>query len=388
MTDNGAPLAGVKVVDLSRLFPGPYCTLLLADLGADVVRVEDHKGGDMVRHLPPHASDGQGVTFHALNRGKRSVALDLRSDDGKAALRQLLAHADVLVESFRPGVLERMGFAPEALLEANPRLVVCRISGYGQDGPDRLRAGHDINYAARAGVLGMMKEPAVLPVQVADLVGGSWPAALQIVSALFAREHTRRGSVIDVSMTEGAHAMLVMPLARHASSSEAVGAGNDILAGAVPCYGVYPTKDGHLAVGALEPKFWLGFTSALGLEELRDQGFALDDEGELVRARVTAKLAEKTTAEWEEFFRAHDVCVEPVRAPEDVGRWDPQLATRGVATIVDVGGERIPLPRTPLRLSQAAERPAPMLGQDTREVLLGWGVDHDVVERAVPEGEP
>lgn len=382
-----APLAGVKVVDLSRLFPGPYCTLLLADLGADVVRVEDEKGGDMVRLLPPHASDGQGVTFHALNRGKRSVALDLRSDDGKAALKQLLAGADVVVESFRPGVLERMGLAPDSLLEVNPRLVVCRISGYGQDGPDRLRAGHDINYAARAGVLGMMEDPQVLPVQVADLVGGSWPAALQIVSALYARERTRRGAIIDVAMTEGANAMLVMPLARHASSSETIGAGKDLLGGAVPSYRVYPTKDGHLAVGALEPKFWLGFTSALGLEDIADKGLSVDDDGAQARARVTEKLLERTTAEWETFFQDYDVCVEPVRAPEGVGENDPQLAARGVSVDVDVHGERLELPRTPLRLSQAAKRAAPTLGEDTRAVLLGWGVDHALVERALG-GQP
>lgn len=381
------PLTGTKVVDLSRLFPGPYATLLLADLGADVVRVEDVKGGDMVRHLPPHAADGQGAAFHALNRGKRSVALSLKSDDGREALRQLLLHADVLVESFRPGVLERMGFAPDELLEDNPRLIVCRISGYGQDGPDRLRAGHDINYAARAGVLGMMKDPSVLPVQVADLVGGAWPAALQIVSALFARERTRRGAVIDVSMTEGAHAMLVMPLARHAADDEPIGGGHDLLAGAIPSYRVYPTKDGHLAVGALEPKFWLGFTSALGLEELADKGLSTGDDGVYARQVLEAKLRERTTAEWEAFFREHDVCVEPVRAPEDVATTDAQLHERGVTVDVDAGGQTLPLPRTPLRLSQAATRPAPVLGEHTREVLLGWGVDHDVVTR-VTGGEP
>lgn len=382
-----APLRGVKVIDLSRLFPGPYATLLLADLGADVVRVEDARGGDMVRFLPPHAADGQGATFHALNRGKRSVALPLQREEGKEALRQLLRGADVLVESFRPGVLERMGFAPDALLADNPRLIVCRISGYGQDGPDRLRAGHDINYAARAGVLGMMQAPAVLPVQVADLVGGSWPAALQVVSALYAREHTGKGAVIDVSMTEGAHAMLVMPLARYAAApDEPIGQGRDLLAGALPSYRVYPTKDGHLAVGALEPKFWLGFTSALGLEDLADKGLSTGDEGRAAQERIAAKLRERTSAEWEAFFRDHDVCVEPVRAPEDAATIDEQLRARGVTVDVTVGNDALPLPRTPLRLSQAATGPAPSLGEHTREVLLGWGVEPDVVRR-VTSGE-
>lgn len=366
-----APLAGVKVLDLSRLLPGPYCTLLLADLGADVVRVEDEKGGDLIRYLPPLCEDGQSAVFHALNRGKRSVALNLRSDEGRAAVRALAARADVLLESFRPGVLERMGLEPAALHEQNPGLVVCRISGYGQTGPDRLRAGHDLDYCARAGVLGMMGEPRALPVQVADLAGGSWPAALQIVAALYARSTTGQGAVIDVSMTEGAHSLLVMPLARHGAGGEQVGQGRDVLVGSVPCYDVYPTQDGWLAVGALEPKFWQGLCAALELPELADKGLATGEEGDEVRAALAKKLGERSTAAWEELFREHDVCVEPVRAPEE-STADPQLRARGVSVDVTVGDETLSLPRTPLRLSQAASSPGPLLGAHTDEVLAAW----------------
>lgn len=375
------PLAGVRVLDLSRLFPGPYATLLLADLGAEVIKVEDTRGGDYVRHLPPHAEDGIGGTFHALNRGKRSVALDLRDDEHKDALLALVETADVLVESFRPGVLEKMGLGPERLLERNPRLILCRISGYGQDGPDRLRAGHDLNYAARAGVLGMMGRPSALPVQVADLCGGSWPAALQICAALFGRATTGQGAVIDVSMTEGAHAMLVMPLGRRAVSGEDVGGGRDLLVGAVPCYDVYPTKDGFLAVGALEPKFWLGFVAALGLTDLGDKGLSQGEEAEEVRACVTARLAEKTTAEWEAFFREHDVCVEPVRSAEEAAAFDPQLAARGVTLPIPIGGSEVRLPKTPLSLAEPAAAPAPELGGDTEELLRAAGVPDDRLAR-------
>jgi alpha-methylacyl-CoA racemase len=358
------PLAGVKVLDLSRLLPGPYCTLLLADLGADVVRLEGEKGGDMVRYLPPLCEDGQSAVFHALNRGKRSVAVNLRSDEGRAQARALARRADVLVESFRPGVLERMGLAPDALHEDNPRLVVCRISGYGQTGPDRLRAGHDLDYCARAGVLGGMATPHTLPVQVADIAGGSWPAALQVLAALYARTSTGKGAVVDVSMTEGAHALLVMRLSGEASDS-------DLLGGAVPCYGVYPTADGWLAVGALEPKFWQGLCRALELPQLADKGLSLGEEGEGVRAALARVLAARGTAEWESFFRDHDVCVEPVRAPADSLR-DPQLSARGVVVNVEVAGELVPLPRTPLSLSQAATSAGPALGAHTREVLAEW----------------
>jgi crotonobetainyl-CoA:carnitine CoA-transferase CaiB-like acyl-CoA transferase len=379
------PLDGVKVLDLSRLFPGPYATLLLADLGADVVRVEDTRGGDMIRYLPPHAEDGQGVRHHALNRGKRSVALNLRNMTHAQVLEQLATTADVLVESFRPGVLERLGFTPERLHELNPRLIICRISGFGQDGPDAHRAGHDLNYAARAGVLGMMKRPAPLPVQIADVTGGSWPAAFQITAALFAREQTGKGAVIDVSMTEGARAMLVMAAADHAGNGESVGAGRDMLCGSVPCYDVYETKDGFISVGALEPKFWAGLVGALELEEIADAGLARGEEGEAARATLQAKLHEKTTAEWEDFFRDHDVCVEPVRSPEEAATGDAQLAARGVEVAVKIGDGELSLPKTPLSLAQAATAPAPNLGADTSDVLHGWGVDHALIESATSE---
>ncbi|MFZ9887783.1 MAG: CaiB/BaiF CoA transferase family protein [Myxococcota bacterium] len=368
-----APLAGVRVLDLSRLFPGPYCTLLLADLGAEVVCVDDVRGGDFLRFLPPLAPDGQGAVFHALRRGKRSVALDLRSAEGKDTLTALIGVADVLVEGFRPGVLERLGFDPHQLVDAHPGLVVCRISGYGQTGPLRLRAGHDLNYVARAGVLGMMATPDVLPMQVADLAGGSWPAALQIVSALWRRQATGKGAVIDVNMAAGARATLVMPLARRAMSRESIGGGRDLLAGAVPAYGVYPTRDGHLAVAALEPRFFLGFLDVIGLPELKDSGLSTGHEAERVRTQIAERLRTKTTAEWVGLFDGRDVCVEPIVSPDndDEGRAHDIGPTPVEVTI---GGEVLTLPGTPLDLAATNARPASLLGAENEEVLAAWGV--------------
>jgi alpha-methylacyl-CoA racemase len=361
------PLHGVRILDLSRLFPGPYATLLLADLGAHVVKVEDTKGGDYIRYFPPHASDGNGAAFHALNRGKDSIALDLASDDDKATFLALVARADVVIESFRPGVLEKLGLAPAVLLSENPSLVVCRISGFGQEGPLAKRAGHDLGYAARAGVLGMMKAPSTLPVQVADLCGGAWPAALQIVAALYGRTTTGKGAVIDVSMTDGAHAMLVMPYARLGLVDEDVSRGRDLLVGSVPCYDVYETRDGHLAVGALEPKFWMAFCAATELVDLASDGLSTGDAGEAVRARVAARLKEKTTAEWTEVLAPFDCCVEPVLSPEEARA---SMRERGLFVDVDIGGAQVSLPCPPLSLAGDRCRSAgPALGSKDARTL-------------------
>ncbi len=206
------PLEGVRVLDLSRLLPGPYATLVLADLGADVVKVEDPEGGDYARWMPPLAGEQSGY-FHALNRNKRSLALDLRRPEGSRAMRRIVRRVDVVVESFRPGVMDRLGVGWEALSRENPALVLCSISGYGQQGPYRERAGHDLDYVALAGVLGVNgppEHPVPLGVQVADVAGGSWPAVAGILAALLRRKATGRGAHIDVAMAEGALATMAL----------------------------------------------------------------------------------------------------------------------------------------------------------------------------------
>ena len=374
-------LEDVRVLDLSRLFPGPFATLLLSDLGAEVTKVEDPKGGDYIRYFPPLCDDGSGAPFHALNRGKKSIALDLKTELGKTALRKLLASADVLVESFRPGVLEKLGFAPNELLADFPQLIICRISGYGQSGPDAGKAGHDLNYAARAGVLGIMKDPQALPVQIGDLCGGAWPAAFQICAALFHRTRTGRGCIIDVSMTDGAQGMLILPLARRQLEKESpIGNGVDMLAGAVPAYDVYPTKEGHLAVGALEPKFWARFCEALGLQDIAGGAFASGEEGNQVRETIRAKLQEKTAKEWALDLSDHDCCVEEVIAPEDVaGNLKSQEGT--LAAPMSIGGVSVhmPMPALDLARGQQPKTPCSPLGEDTRESLTQAGVDTDTL---------
>jgi crotonobetainyl-CoA:carnitine CoA-transferase CaiB-like acyl-CoA transferase len=374
---NELPLAGIRVLDLSRLLPGPYATLVLADLGADVVKVEDPAGGDYVRWMPPLAGQQSGY-FHALNRNKRSLALDLRRPGGPEALRRLAARADVLVESFRPGVMDRLGVGWEALSRENPRLVFCSISGYGQTGPYRLRAGHDLDYVALAGVLalnGAPDAPLPLAVQVADVAGGAWPAVAGILAALFRRSATGRGAHVDVAMVEGALGMLALQQGAADARGEPLRRGAEMLNGGWACYGVYRTRDGRfVALGALEPKFFEAFCAAVGRPELVERQY--DDGGRGARAELEAIFAGRTRDEWGEFAAAHDVCLMPV-LEGDEPRHDPQLAGRGNFLEIETPweGRAMRSLASPVRVSgsEPPRRPAPALGADTDRVLAEAG---------------
>jgi crotonobetainyl-CoA:carnitine CoA-transferase CaiB-like acyl-CoA transferase len=371
------PLAGVRVLDLTRLFPGPFATWILADLGADVVKVEDPRGGDWLRSLPPLRGE-QSDAYHALNRGKRSVALDLRHPAGAAAFLRLAARADAVVESFRPGVLDRLGIGFSALRGANPRVVLCSISGYGQDGPYAARAGHDLDYCAFAGVLGANgppDRPLPLGVQVADVAGGAWPAVAGILAALLRARAAGEGAHVDVSMTEGALAMLALMDGIAEGRGAPTARGRELLNGGAACYGVYRTKDGRfVALGALEPKFFETFCAAVGRPELAPR--QLDDDGAGPRAELEAIFASRTRAEWEAFAAAYDVCLAPV-LEGDEPRADPQLRARGA--FVDVPapreGRAIRAIASPVRLRDeaVAPRPAPALGEHGDEILREGG---------------
>ncbi len=373
------PLQGLRVLDLSRLLPGPYATLVLADLGADVVKVEDPSGGDYLRWMPPMAGEQSGW-FHALNRNKRSLALDLRRPEGPAALLRLARGFDVVVESFRPGVMARLGVGYDALSAVNPGLVLCSISGYGQDGPYRDRAGHDIDYVALAGVLsvnGPPERPVPLGVQVADVAGGSWPAVAGILAALLGRSVTGKGAWVDVAMAEGALAMMALQQGAADAEGRALRRGGEQLNGGSACYAVYRAKDGgFVALGALEPKFFRAFCDAVGRPELGLAQF--DDGGAGPRAEVEAIFASRTREEWGAFAALHDVCVMPVLTGDEPRR-DPQLLHRGSFVEVPTPWEGRAMPglASPVRIRgvEAPLRPAPRIGADSEEVLAGSGFD-------------
>jgi crotonobetainyl-CoA:carnitine CoA-transferase CaiB-like acyl-CoA transferase len=371
------PLAGIRVLDLSRLLPGPYASLVLADLGADVVKVEDRSGGDYLRWMPPLAGEQSGA-FHALNRNKRSLALDLKAAAGPAVLKRLAATADVVLESFRPGVLDRLGVGWEALREANPRLVLCSITGYGQDGPSRSLAGHDLGYCAVAGVLavnGPADRPMALGVQAADLCGGAWPAVAGILAALLRRGATGLGAHVDISMTDGVAAMLTMPHAMADARGTPLRREAELLNGGAACYRVYETSDGrHVALGALEPQFFARFCSAAGRPELAERQFD-DDRGALVEELIRL-FATRTRDQWALLGHEQDCCLTPV-LEGDEPKADPQLRARGLFVQVETPweGRSIPSLATPVRLAgvTAPLRPAPRLGADTDAVLAEAG---------------
>ncbi|MDX2009048.1 MAG: CaiB/BaiF CoA-transferase family protein [Myxococcaceae bacterium] len=373
------PLEGLKVLDLSRLLPGPYATLVLADLGATVDKVEEPQGGDYTRHMPPMKGEVSAL-FLALNRNKRSLTLDLKSPEGVSALKRLAARYDVLVESFRPGVMDKLGVGFEALAKENPRLIYCSISGYGATGPDRLKAGHDLNYIARSGALaygGVAGGPPAMPgVQMADIGGGSLFALVGILAALHERQRTGQGRFVDISMTEGSLAFLHMHLGARlmmGAESGPLQRGAEALNGGYACYGLYRTQDDRwLAVGSLEPKFFGGLCEVLERPDLMPGGYDTGAEGRATRRELEALFAAKPLAHWVELFRRHDLCIEPVNEGDEVLN-DPQLVARGMFV---KAGDVMHL-KTPLHFGPMPTRDSPGLGAHTDEVLREAGFSDD-----------
>ncbi len=375
-------LADIQVLDLSRLLPGGFCSLLLADFGADVLKVEDTGMGDYVRWSPPYhdgAEDSaKSALFLSLNRGKRSIRLNLKEDAGREVLLKLARRCDVLLESFRPGVMERLGVGPERLSEENPRLVYCSISGYGQDGPYTARSGHDMNYLGLNGLLDLTGEPDGPPVQpagqIADLGGGALMGAFGILAALRERERSGRGQIVDVSMFDGALSWLAMVAARYLCDGVVPGRGQLDLAGGLICYRPYACRDGWVTLAALEPKFWLAWCRGVGREDLVDRQF--DSPGSEAHAELERIFLERTRDEWREFAARHDCCLEPVLALDEALDSELVRAREMVVEIDQPGADGVRLLGVPVKLSRTPGAPAgpgPALGQHTDEVLRALG---------------
>jgi len=376
------PLTGIRILDLTRLLPGAYCTLLLADMGADVIKVEEPGAGDYMRWTPPLAG-GQSALFNAINRNKRSVTLNLKADAGRDLLLRLVEGADVLVEGNRPGVMDRLGLGWEAVHARNPRLVMCSITGYGQDGPFASRAGHDLNYMATAGGLGLNGErdgPPVPPaVQVADIGGGGLQPAVAILGALVGVQRGGEGRWIDASMTDGAVSWLALALATHAGG-ETVARGHQRLSGRFACYRVYACKDGgYYSVAALEPKFWSALCSALERPDLVDLQYSDDS---VVHVALEEMFASRTRLEWQRRLSALDACCEPVLDIDEVPS-HPQIAARRLIETHETGVEVRPA----IRLSEGwRRRDAPRLGEHSKEVLAELGIDDSTLEELKTAG--
>ncbi len=400
------PLAGIRVLDLSRLLPGGFCSLLLADFGADVLKVEDTGMGDYIRWSPPYIEgvddSAKSALFLSLNRNKRSIRLDLKNERGRDALLALVRDHDVVLESFRPGVLDRLGVGYERMREVNPGIVYCAISGYGQTGPKREASGHDMNYLGLVGLLGLTGErgggvgggPIQSAGQIADLGGGALMAAFGILAALHerdgapardgrpGREGSGRGQIVDVSMADGALSWLAMVAAGYFADGVVPGRGDLPLAGSLICYRPYECADGWVTLGALEPKFWQAWCRGVGREELIEAQF--QPPGSDAHAQVQAIFRERSRAQWESFAREHDCCLEPildldealdselVRAREMV----VELDQPGVSAPVRQLGIPVKLDRTP---GSHARLPGPVLGEHTEQALRAAGYSPEQV---------
>lgn len=353
-------LTGIRVLDLTRLLPGAFCTQLLADLGAEVIKIEEPSTGDYMRWMPPLVSPGEGAPgqsamFNVLNRNKKSVVIDLKTSRGREALLRLVDTAHVLVEGNRPGVMHRLELGWDVLHARNPRLVMCSITGYGQNGPYAHRAGHDLNYMAVTGGLGLNGErngpPVPLAVQVADIGGGGLKPAVSILAALVAVERGEPGTWLDESMSDAAVGWLAPAFAARAHG-ERVERGDQRLAGRHPCYRVYACRDGgYYSVAALEPKFWSALCDALLRPDLIELQFAEDEDA---HRALEAIFASRTRGEWEALLSSVDACCEPVLNLDEVPS-HPQIAARGALDRITAGR-------------------APRLGEHTEELMHEIGL--------------
>jgi len=375
-----ASLEDIVVLDFTRLLPGPFCTQLLANLGADVIKIEDLQLGDYMRSVPPLV-DGVSYPFVMVNRGKRSLAVDLKTPEGQDIIRKLARRADVVVEQFRPGVMARLGADYDGLALMNPKLVYCSFSGYGQTGPYKDLPGHDLNFEALAGILAVTgtkenRRPAIPGVPIADLASG-FNAALAILASLRTRDRTGRGEFIDLSIHDTAVTLLVLGLARYLATGEEPLPGETLLTGTFPFYALYETKDGRwISVATVEPKFWVRMCVLVGAPELSDQQIADESERAAVAETLAERFREKTFAEWERIFEPERLPVAGVkRVPEVVD--DPHVKARGLLPSVDVPGLRAlqviahPAKHSVTRIKDPAF--VPKRGEHTEEILKSLG---------------
>jgi alpha-methylacyl-CoA racemase len=400
------PLEGIRVLDLSRLLPGGFCSLLLADFGAEVLKVEDTGMGDYIRWSPPYhegAEDSaKSALFLALNRNKRSIRLNLKHERGREALLRLVREHDVVLESFRPGVLDRLGVGFERMREVNPGIVYCAISGYGQDGPKRDASGHDMNYLGLVGLLGLTGERGGSPVQaagqIADLGGGALMAAFGILAALRERDGapgraggaggagsggsnphgsgSGAGQMVDVSMADGALSWLAMVAGAYFADRAVPHRGGLLLAGSVICYRPYECADGWVTLGALEPKFWQAWCRGVDREDLIERQF--EAPGSEAHTQVIEIFKARTRAQWQDFAAVHDCCLEPILELDEALESELVRAREMVVTLDQPGvaggvrqlGVPVKLSRTP----GAHDRlPGPALGEHTEQALAEAG---------------
>ena len=375
------PLAGIRIIEMAGIGPGPFCGMLLADMGADVIRVDRLAPSGLGVEIP--------VRYDLFNRNKRSLAVDLKSPEGVATVLRLVKEADILIEGFRPGVMEKLGLGPDVCLAANPRLVFGRMTGWGQDGPLAKAAGHDINYIALTGALAAIGPAGGAPVPplnlLGDFGGGSMYLAMGVLAAHIEALRSGKGQVVDAAIVDGTAGLMTMFHAFRQMGAFATQRGTNLLDGGAPFYGVYETGDGkHVAIGALEPKFYEEMIGKLGLagEDLPQQ---YDPKGwPRLKARFEEVFRTKTRDEWCAILEGSDACFAPV-LDLDEARAHPHMAARGIHPTVDGVVNTAPAPRfsrTPSEIAHPATKP----GADTAEILASFGFGADEIARLKAAG--
>ncbi len=388
------PIEGIKILDLTRLAPGPYCTMLLGDMGADILKVEEpgvpsgrraQQAGAASVSLPPVLSPES--PYYALNRNKRSIALNLKMEEGREIFYKLAKDADVIVEENRPGVSKRLGIDYETLKRMNPRIIFCSITGYGQTGPYRDMVGHDINYISMGGALGAIGrkgDPPAIPLNIiADYAGGGMHAAIGILGALLARRKTGRGQHIDVAMTDGVVSLFAWIYSDYFGRGVVPQRGRHFTSGATAYYDVYETKDGkYLTIGSVEPWFYANLCRALGREDLIPFQNAPEEKQDEIRRDFQKVFRTKTRDEWFEFLNRADICVGKVFTLDEAEK-DPHLRARGMFVEVDhPEAGKVKQVGISLKFSETPgtiRRLAPRRGEHTDEVLEGLGYTREAI---------
>ena len=387
------PLDGITVLDLTRLLPGPMATMTLANFGAEVIKVEEPGRGDYAREGQPRIH-GVGASFALLNRGKKSVAINLKDRRGKEAFRRLATKADVLIEGFRPGVMDRLELGYEQLSGLNSHLIYAALTGYGLDGSYTQTVGHDANYLSMAGVLdliGPADGPPNLPgIQIADIAAGTLPALIGILLALAAREKTGKGQIVDAAMLDGSLNLMPIPLAQWTATGESPRRGETRLSGRYACYNLYETSDGRwMSVGALEPKFWAELCSEVGREDLIADQYAGDSRQQEIKNELKQIFRQEAAAEWERRFAKRDACVALVRDLEEVARDEHVRGRELIVSIPHPEGGSFDhvgvVPKLSATPGEIGGEP-PRLGEHTLPVLGAAGLDQDTLAELKRDG--
>ncbi|MDD3365224.1 MAG: CaiB/BaiF CoA-transferase family protein [Syntrophomonas sp.] len=375
------PLEGVKILDLSRYLPGPFCTQILADFGAEVIKVEDPRGGDLGRSLTP-LIEGESARFYTVNRNKKSITLDLKKEAGKTIFRKLAASSDVVVDQFRPGVMKKMGLDYDNLRCINEGIIYCAITGYGMTGPLRDAAGHDLNYLNLSGVTELTGSyqgmPAMCGAQIADISGGTLYSAIAILIALASRAKTGQGQLCDIAMMDCSISLLAYTLGEWSGWGRLPERGNDVLTGGYACYNVYKTKDDrYVSLGAVEDKFWAEFCEKIERPEYINLQWNISLQQD-IQADVRAIMMNRSRDEWVEFFAKSDICFTPVLTLEEMCVHPQVLARDMILKLANVkgSGKDVALTGVPIKLSGTpgvAKLSFPKLGEHTDAVLIEAG---------------